>query len=154
MTQPPLYPLPWWLISHSAALASVPRSTFRATWQLAVAYWAGGCVDLPTDDTSLAYLAHLPQDAWKLAKPKTMPALDAILPHLKREHERLDATRAGRRIAMANARAARKCEQPKRPIVQRPLISPTRSPVAPTQRAQIAPKVADPTTRTGARFTD
>ena len=154
MTQPPLYPLPWWIVSHSPALASVNRAIYRAAWQLALAYWSGGCADLPADDVSLAHLAHLPPEAWRLAKSNTLAALAHILPHLKREHDRLDKMRAIKRARMAVATAAQRQKRTPATVTTSQFISPTRSPVAPTQRTQIAAKNAAKPTGTEARFTD
>ena len=152
-----LYPLPWWLIVHSPGLASCSGTTYRTVLALAIAYWAGHCTDLPTDETSLACLARQPMNAWKQAKHQVLPTLQTILPHLKREHDRIDATRHKMRQLAKQATAASVAARLKRTAAaqpQRPLISPTRSPVASARRTPIAATTAENTTSTGARFTD
>ena len=149
-----LYPLPWWLIVHSPGLASCSGTTYRTVLALAIAYWAGHCTDLPTDETSLACLARQPMNAWKQAKHQVLPTLQTILPHLKREHDRCNKVRAAQLRQIARARAGLGKTKTQSPPTQQPFISPTRSPVAGARRTPIAATTAENTTSTGARFTD
>lgn len=85
------HPLPWWLVTDAPALAIATGGVYRATWQLAVAYWASGCQPLPTDDTTLAALVRIPTGHWKAVAAQVNQALDEITPHLDTEWHRLVA---------------------------------------------------------------
>jgi hypothetical protein len=131
----PRYPLPWWLIAHAPALAVANGAVYRAATCVAVAHWASGCADLPSDDTTLAALARLPVVAWRQVKSPALAALSQITPNLREAYEirhRSYEARLAHAHMMTAKRAAKRAQQAMSAVSAGPILTqPTRSPPPP-----------------------
>ena len=87
--EPKRHPFPWWHVLDAPSLRVANGSVYRAVVALSLAYWAGGCGELPTDECTLAALCRLPHRAWREVKPETMQRLSGILPRLQTDHAKL-----------------------------------------------------------------
>jgi len=98
------FPLPWWHVLDGPELRTAPGGVYRAVIALSVAYWAGGCVDMPNDDVTQAALARLPVGGWRSVKPAVSLALSAICPRLEADYA---AAHAAWQRQVANATVMR-----------------------------------------------
>ena len=146
------YPFPWWHVLDAPSLRVANGSVYRAVVALSLAYWAGGCGELPTDECTLAALCRLPHRAWREVKPETMRGLSDILPRLQTDHAKL-VTEYQRQV---NHMLAIRTEQRALQLIRKAEAIDGGVPYTRTARTEPKPgrKPVEKALRTGGTFTD
>jgi len=115
-----IYPLPAELLWHPKALATAPGPLHRAVLMLALAYWVGGCEELPDEDTALSALMKMPLQHLRPLKGQILAAFATIRAALDKAYEHQAAkhrTNALRGYTTGAKRRAQRICQTARPMM-------------------------------------
>jgi hypothetical protein len=88
-----LHPLPVELILDAQPMRVASGGVYRLAIAISFAYWASGCMDLPTEEIAVANLARCTTKALHDAGPALTTALSHILPALKIAYDALESRR-------------------------------------------------------------